>query len=120
MDIVVGYIYGKNNHTVDVTLINNPKNIANFIARCPQNSRVKVTTIFDEPIVSSLGFFLDRVCNMEYREELLKYLLPIQMEGVKPDDVEFDYDDLDEEDFEMNKEDFIKFVEEKYNYKLVG
>lgn len=126
MDIVFGYIYTQKKRPIMITLNNTPSNIANFIARCPHSARVEITDVFDMPIVSSFGHFLDRVSNMEYREELLKYLLPIQMGSVEPNDIEFYYNEIDEDDCEVDKEDFmdreefINFIEREYNYKLVG
>lgn len=118
-EIVRGYIYNKEGKYIEVKLCNTIENIANFIARCSSSSRVVVTDAFDQFMVSSLGNFLDQVYSPEYREELLKSLLPKQLGSSDAEDVKFIFDEDDESYFNCTKEKFIQFVKDKTSYSLV-
>lgn len=62
------------------TRLRNMQEVANFICTHGQYSDLMVTTTNGKPFLSTFGIYIDRIADMEYREELLKILIPMQME----------------------------------------
>ena len=117
--IDIEYITGiiiSNGEEFEVKLKNKKENIASFIQRCPCNARVMLVDIFDCPILSTIGKFLDK-CNQEYREWLIDTLVSMQKNEELVQDIEFSMDlYLDE----YTPDDIINYVKENLNYNLVG
>ena len=119
-DVKIGYIYNKEGEYISILLKDDIENIASFVARCSPLAKVTVTDIFDDMILTTMGNFLDKIYDLEYREKLLEKLYPLQIGASEPNDIEFLYTGEDIEKYGMNKEEFIKFVEDKLDYRLVG
>lgn len=62
------------------TRLRSMQEVANFICTHGQYSDLMVTTTDGKPFLSTFGIYIDRIADMEYREELLKILIPMQME----------------------------------------
>ena len=54
------------------------KDVANFIIEEGLHSDVKVLTEDGEPLLDTFGIFINKISDMEYREKLLKVLIPMQ------------------------------------------
>ncbi len=52
--------------------------VAKYICEKGKYEDLKIVTELDRPLLSTMGIFLDKVFDMEYREELLKVLIPMQ------------------------------------------
>ena len=61
------------------TRLRSMQEVANFICTHGQYSDLMVTTTDGKPFLSTFGIYIDRIADMEYREELLKILIPMQM-----------------------------------------
>lgn len=61
------------------TRLRSMQEVANFICTHGQYSDLMVTTTDGKPFLSTFGIYIDRISDMEYREELLKILIPMQM-----------------------------------------
>lgn len=75
--------------------------VANFIMKRGVNTDVTITTPFDNLLLNTYGIYINHITDMEYREELLKVLVPMQNAVFAVDN---DTDDIDEEsnsNFEM-------------------
>ena len=86
-DSVYGYIYDNNGmHNGKIVFKGTVENIANFIM-FNSNSPVVVTDTLDQFIVSStVGGFLDRVSDPDFRNDLLKAIMPLQYGEKEPYD----------------------------------
>lgn len=62
------------------TKLHSMQEVANFICIHGQYGDLSVTTADGNPFLSTFGIYIDRIADMEYREELLKILIPMQME----------------------------------------
>ncbi|MEF9920052.1 MAG: hypothetical protein RR945_01760 [Erysipelotrichaceae bacterium] len=88
-EIVCGYIYNdRGYHGNPFIFEGSMKNIANFIMT-QENNRIVITSAFDEFRVSTFGFYLDKVESEEFRQELLKELLPLQQCEVDASEIEY-------------------------------
>lgn len=61
------------------TRLRSMQEVANFICTHGQYSDLMVTTTDGKSFLSTFGIYIDRIADMEYREELLKILIPMQM-----------------------------------------
>lgn len=52
--------------------------VAKFICEYGLNENVRVVTPFGDELLNTFGIYLNRISDMEYREELLKVLVPMQ------------------------------------------
>ena len=59
--------------------LNSVKEVANYIFTEGLKSDVLITTSDGTPFIRTIGFFIDRIASMEYREALLGELVPLQM-----------------------------------------
>lgn len=72
-----------------------PKNIAAFIASAPYTQDYALIDLNDECVVTTMGKFADLIPNKYLREDILKYLVPMQMGKAKIPKVK--YKDLKKE-----------------------
>lgn len=121
-DIIYGYIHNKEGDYVQVKLKNNFKNIANFIAKCPPLTTIVITDVLDTFILSTMGNFLDRIRDndLEFRNDLLKELIPLQMGEVEPSPIEFIIDTDEDGEPVCTRDEFIEYVRENTSYDLVN
>lgn len=54
------------------------KEVANFIIEEGLHSDVKIITEEGEHLLDTFGIFINKISDMEYREQLLKVLIPMQ------------------------------------------
>ena len=59
--------------------LNSVQEVANFIFTEGLKSDVLITTSDGTPFIRTIGFFIDKIASMEYREALLTELVPLQM-----------------------------------------
>ena len=64
--------------------LNSVKEVAEFIYNEGLKGDVLITTSDGTPFISTFGIFLNRIADMDYRDALLKELVPLQM-GDDPD-----------------------------------
>lgn len=55
------------------------REVAQFIYEKGLHSDVLITKEDGTPFITTFGFFIDKIADMDYREELLKELVPLQM-----------------------------------------
>lgn len=60
-----------------------PKNIAAFIASASYTQDYALIDLNDECVVTTMGKFADLIPNKYLREDILKYLVPMQMGEAK-------------------------------------
>lgn len=60
-----------------------PKNIAAFIASAPYTQDYALIDLNDECVVTTMGKFADLIPNQYLREDILKFLIPMQMGEAK-------------------------------------
>ena len=58
--------------------LHNVSEVANFIMKHSVNTYVTITTPVDNLLLNTYGIYINRITDMEYREELLKVLVPKQ------------------------------------------
>ncbi len=56
------------------------QDVADFICKHGQYGDVTVTYDGGKPFLDTFGIYLNRIADMEYREKLLKILIPMQTE----------------------------------------
>ena len=54
--------------------------VANFICTHGQYSDLAITQKDGTPFLDTFGIYINKIADMEYRKELLKVLIPMQME----------------------------------------
>lgn len=59
--------------------LNSVKEVASFIFTEGLKGDVLITTSDGAPFISTMGIFIDKIASMEYREALLRELVPLQM-----------------------------------------
>lgn len=62
----------------EVTELHGIKEVAKFICNKGMYGDLKIVTALDQPLLSTMGVFLDQVFDVQYREELLEVLIPMQ------------------------------------------
>lgn len=66
--------------------LHNVKEVAQFIYDKGRYGDVLITDVEDNPFITTFGVFIDKIADMEYRRELLKALVPLQMGEQNTDD----------------------------------
>lgn len=61
--------------------LHNVKEVAQFIYSRGLYHDLLITDEYDMPFITTFGFFLNKIVDMDYREELLKELIPLQLGG---------------------------------------
>ena len=109
-NVALGYVYINGYHDGKQPFEGTPENIANFIMY-NQDHYTIVTDRWDLFLVSSMpGGFLDRVRDMDLRDDILEHLLPMQMGDKEPVDV------VKKFDLERKQEALDALAEEKALY----
>ena len=62
------------------TRLHNIEEVANFICVYGQYDDLTITQKDGTPFLNTFGIYIDKIADMEYREELLKVLTPMQRE----------------------------------------
>lgn len=62
------------------TRLHNIQEVANFICTHGQYGDLVITERDGTPFLNTFGIYIDKISDMEYREKLLKVLIPMQME----------------------------------------
>ena len=62
------------------TELHSVKEVAEFICENWRKGDLKILTPEGTTLITTIGLFLDKVADLEYRTELLKILIPMQME----------------------------------------
>lgn len=62
------------------TRLHNIYEVANFICTHGQYSDLRITQKDGSPFLDTFGIYINKITDMEYREELLKVLIPMQTE----------------------------------------
>ena len=59
--------------------LHNVQEVAEFICKNGLSGDVSITLPDGAPFIDTFGMYLNRIADMEYREELLTILIPMQM-----------------------------------------
>ncbi|MGL5254525.1 MAG: resolvase [Brevinema sp.] len=107
-DLAYGYVY-QNDVRSEYCFENKPEYLASFIMTHPKADRIIITDSLDCLILNTIGTFIDRCPNQNLLQEILKTLLPMQLEGKQP--LDFPCAEMDEfndycsaKEFEMDME----------------
>lgn len=107
-DRAYGYVY-KDDGRSEYCFENKPEYLASFIMTHPKADRIIITDSLDCLILNTIGTFIDRCPNQNLLQEILKALLPMQLEGKQP--LDFPCAEMDEfndycnaKEFEMEME----------------
>ena len=60
--------------------LHNVQEVAEFICKHGQYGDVRITTMEGKELLDTFGIYINKISDMEYREELLKVLIPMQHE----------------------------------------
>ena len=60
--------------------LHNVQEVAEFICKHGQYGDVRITTMEGKELLNTFGIYINKISDMEYREELLKVLIPMQHE----------------------------------------
>lgn len=60
--------------------LHNVQEVAEFICKHGQYGDVRITTMEGKELLDTFGIYINKISDMEYREELLKVLVPMQRE----------------------------------------
>ena len=60
------------------TRLRNIQEVANFICTHGQYCDLRITQKDGTPFLDTFGIYINKIADMEYREELLKVLIPMQ------------------------------------------
>ena len=58
----------------------NVQEVVKFICKHGQYGDVRITTMEGKELLDTFGIYINKISDMEYREELLKVLIPMQHE----------------------------------------
>lgn len=93
------------------TRLHNIAEVANFICVHGQYGDLTITQKDGTPFLNTFGVYINKIADMEYREELLKVLIPMQMEdGTEKIEKEND----EKEKTEMNEYERLRRQAERY------
>lgn len=81
--------------------LHNVSEVAAFICRDGLIGDVTVRTPDGEPVLDTFGIFINRITDMDYREELLKVLIPMQQKAQEEMLADSEQNTEDEEDAEL-------------------
>ena len=84
-NLAYGYVY-QDGGRKDFCFEKNPEYLASFIMMHPEADRIIITDPMDCLILNTIGTFIDRCPDQQLLQEILKPLLPMQMEGLPPQD----------------------------------
>lgn len=85
------------------TRLHNIREVANFICTHGQYGDITITQRDGTPFLDTFGIYINKIADMEYREELLKVLIPMQHE-VERSCFEYDDSEADEENINNGME----------------
>lgn len=85
------------------TRLHNIKEVANFICVHGRQCDLRITQKDGIPFLDTFGIYINKIADMEYREELLKELIPMQHE-VERSCFEYDDSEADEENIDNEME----------------
>ena len=85
------------------TELHSIKEVAEFICKNGRSEDLKILTPSGMPFITTFGFFLDKIADLEYRTELLKILIPMQQEIEKGI-----FEGTDEERIELELADYLE------------
>ena len=98
--------------------LNSVQQVASFICQHGQYDDVSITYEDDTPFLDTFGMYINRIADMEYRDELLKVLIPMQMQlersvfGDTADDSEHE-EEQEKETTTMNEYDRQRRITER-------
>lgn len=72
--------------------------MVNFICTHGQYSDLRITQKDGTPFLDTFGIYINKITDMEYREELLKALIPMQMEIDGSNQINEADDEMEEQD----------------------
>lgn len=78
------------------------QDVADFICVHGQYGDLKITQKDGTPFLNTFGIYIDRIADMEYREELLKILIPMQQEIDGTAEIEAEDEFTENTGMEMN------------------
>ena len=95
------------------TRLRNIYEVANFIYVHGQCGNLTITQKDGTPFLDTFGIYINKIADMDYREELLKVLIPMQMEldGTKDND---DYQKTETEMTKMNEYERLRRLAERH------
>ena len=64
----------------DTKRLHNVQEVAEFICKHGQYGDVRITTMEGKELLDTFGIYINKISDMEYRDELLKVLVPMQHE----------------------------------------
>ena len=76
-ELAYGYVY-QNGQRTEYMFQGTPENIAYFIGSRPYVDEMIITDAVDWPILSTIGYFIDKCPDQELLDEIKKTLAPIQ------------------------------------------
>lgn len=81
------------------TRLHNIKELASFICTHGQYGDITITQADGTPFLDTFGIYINKISDMEYREELLKELIPMQH---KVEQSCFGYDESESDEENIN------------------
>lgn len=97
---VNAYVY-KHDGFEEYWFENTPENIASFLARHPDAKEIVLTDQMDQPILNTIGFFINRCPDQTLLEKIKVHLIPMQLQEREPYDFFCPTDEEVEEYFAM-------------------
>ena len=85
------------------TRLHNIKEVANFICTHGKYGDITITHADGTPFLDTFGIYINKNADMEYREELLRELIPMQHE-IERSCFEYDESESDEENISNGME----------------
>ena len=85
------------------TQLHNIQEVANFICVNGQYGDLRITQKDGTPFLDTFGIYINKIADMEYREELLKVLIPRQ-HRIEQSCFEYDESETDEENIDNGME----------------
>lgn len=85
------------------TRLHNIKEVANFICTHGKYDDITITQADGTPFLDTFGIYINKIADMEYREELLKVLILMQHE-VESECFEDEESEVDEENIDNGME----------------
>lgn len=76
-NMVYDHVYRGDQET-EYLFQNTPENIANFIGSRPTVDQIILTDVMDWPILSTIGYFIDKCPDQDLLAEIKRTLVPIQ------------------------------------------
>lgn len=85
-DLAFGYVYHDGCYDEPFVFELTPENAASFIMSHSDADNIVITNLFDQTILNTIGYFIDRCPDKDFLDQIKPILIPMQLGKTSPSD----------------------------------